>query len=167
MVMELDLRRVPWASSYLISDRGELYSERFGGRRRKIVPYIDKKGYAKFGITGDDGKRMLRGAHQLVCEAFNGPRPEGLQCRHLDGDPSNNTPGNLRWGTAKENAADRKAHGRDRSPRPRVPHEIVEGIKDVYFCENCNVTITRLAQALGLSREYVSDIINGKVRTNG
>lgn len=51
-------------------------------------------------------------------------------------------------------------------PRPRVPQEVVDSIKDVYFCERCNTTITKMAEILGLSREYVSDIINGKVRNN-
>jgi hypothetical protein len=44
--------------------------------------------------------------HRLVLEAFIGPRPEGMQCRHLDGDPTNNRPANLRWGTPAENGAD-------------------------------------------------------------
>lgn len=32
-------------------------------------------------------------------------------CRHLDGNPSNNRPENLRWGTAKENSDDMIRHG--------------------------------------------------------
>ncbi len=42
--------------------------------------------------------------HQLVCEAFHGPKPSPKHIvLHLDEDPSNNTPINLRWGTRKEN----------------------------------------------------------------
>lgn len=42
--------------------------------------------------------------HQLVCEAFYGPKPTPLHIvLHLDEDPSNNRPENLRWGTRKEN----------------------------------------------------------------
>lgn len=41
---------------------------------------------------------------RLVCEAFNGPpTKEKPICMHLDEDPSNNRPENLRWGTQKEN----------------------------------------------------------------
>lgn len=32
-------------------------------------------------------------------------------CRHLDGDPTNNRPENLRWGTPKENSDDMLRHG--------------------------------------------------------
>ena len=41
--------------------------------------------------------------HQLVCEAFNGPKQEGQVCMHLDENYKNNKPDNLAWGTQKEN----------------------------------------------------------------
>jgi len=58
-----------------------------------------------------DGKRFIyvvkKKTHKvarLVCEAFNGPPPEGLNvCMHLDENSRNNRPTNLRWGTQKEN----------------------------------------------------------------
>jgi hypothetical protein len=50
-------------------------------------------------------------AHRLVAEAFHGPAPEGMECRHLDGTRDNNRPSNLAWGTPVENAADRRRHG--------------------------------------------------------
>jgi hypothetical protein len=58
------------------------------------------------------GKNYRRPVHQLVLEAFVGPCPEGMGCRHLDGDPSNNHVENLAWGTQKENVADMIRHGR-------------------------------------------------------
>lgn len=48
--------------------------------------------------------------HRLVLEAFVGPRPDGMECRHLDGDPANNRLANLAWGSPVENASDRKRH---------------------------------------------------------
>jgi hypothetical protein len=41
--------------------------------------------------------------HQLVCEAFHGPCPAGLETLHEDENGLNNRPENLRWGTRKEN----------------------------------------------------------------
>jgi len=49
--------------------------------------------------------------HRLVLEAFVGPCPPGMECRHLDGDTSNNRLANLCWGSPRENAADRHRHG--------------------------------------------------------
>lgn len=41
---------------------------------------------------------------QLVCEAFNGPKPfEDAVVMHDDENSRNNKPGNLKWGTQKEN----------------------------------------------------------------
>ena len=42
--------------------------------------------------------------HQLVCEAFHGQKPfERAVVIHKDEDALNNRPGNLKWGTQKEN----------------------------------------------------------------
>jgi hypothetical protein len=44
--------------------------------------------------------------HHLVLLAFIGPRPDGLQGLHFDDDASNNSLGNLRWGTPSANMHD-------------------------------------------------------------
>lgn len=42
--------------------------------------------------------------HQLVCEAFYGPKPfEDAVVMHIDDNPLNNHKDNLKWGTQKEN----------------------------------------------------------------
>lgn len=57
--------------------------------------------------------KVTRHVHELVALAFLGPPPSAEhEVRHLDGDRTNNRPSNLVYGTAKENAADREAHGR-------------------------------------------------------
>lgn len=58
-----------------------------------------------------DGKRYIylhRGktyrVARLVCEAFHGPAPDDKPyCLHRDENARNNKPGNLYWGTQKEN----------------------------------------------------------------
>lgn len=67
---------------------GHLYIRSFGGRNGGIA-----------------------WVHRLVYEAFVGPIPAGLDIRHLDGNPSNNTPENLTPGTRVENAHDTYAYG--------------------------------------------------------
>ena len=44
--------------------------------------------------------------HQLVALAFLGPRPEGLDVRHLDGNAQNNRADNLAYGSRTENILD-------------------------------------------------------------
>ncbi|QDF19815.1 HNH endonuclease [Mycobacterium phage LilSpotty] len=75
------------------------------GRELSLFP-ID--GYLTFDIK----KRKVK-VHRFVCEVFNGPPPSPThEVRHLNGDPRDNRPENLAWGTAKENATDRVRHGR-------------------------------------------------------
>lgn len=64
--------------------------------------------------SGRETRRAAK-VHQLVAEAFHGPRPPGMVCRHLNGDPTDNRPENLRWGTHRENALDTTRHGRNRN----------------------------------------------------
>lgn len=44
--------------------------------------------------------------HQLVAATFIGPRPNGYDTRHLDGNPVNNRATNLAYGTRTENILD-------------------------------------------------------------
>jgi hypothetical protein len=50
-------------------------------------------------------------AHQAVLEAFVGPCPPGMQALHGPAGDSDNSPGNLRWGTCAENMADKNRDG--------------------------------------------------------
>lgn len=55
--------------------------------------------------------RRKRLVHQLVLEAFGGPRPEGMIARHLDDNPDNNHASNLAWGTYSDNLYDAIRNG--------------------------------------------------------
>lgn len=57
------------------------------------------------------GKYHHAWVHRLVLETFAGPCPDGMECRHLNGNPKDNRLENLAWGTPSENSADTKAHG--------------------------------------------------------
>ena len=55
--------------------------------------------------------------HQLVCEAFHGPRPEGMEVRHGNGWKPDNRALNLSWGTRPENTLDQVEHGTHNNAR--------------------------------------------------
>ena len=57
------------------------------------------------------GKSKVHAVHPLVAEAFIGPRPEGMEVCHYDGNPANNHVDNLRYDTPSENAFDKVRHG--------------------------------------------------------
>lgn len=65
-----------------------------------------------------DGKCCYRGlVHVLVLETFVGPRPPGLEARHLNGHGADNRLTNLAWGTSSENTHDLVRHGRHNNAR--------------------------------------------------
>lgn len=73
-------------------------------------PFMNSNGYWRLRAyrAGRDYRKYV---HTAVCEAFNGPRPDGMECRHLNGDPLDNRAVNLAWGTHAENMRDVIAHG--------------------------------------------------------
>lgn len=100
---------------YSVSSDGSIWSVVHNWRGhgpKQIKPILDSHGYFKVRLS-INGKRINRKVHTLVCEAFHGekPTPQHEVC-HIDGTRTNNDPLNLRWGTRKENAADRTKHGR-------------------------------------------------------
>ena len=59
-----------------------------------------------------NGKLKSHLLHRLVALAFIGPQPSPKhEVCHNDGNPLNNVPGNLRWGTRSENLYDTVRHG--------------------------------------------------------
>lgn len=88
---------------YYVSSEGVVYSG-----LTPLKPRPNNKGYMRVQIAGKD-----RYIHRLVVSAFKGGIPEGLQVRHLDGDPSNNRLNNLRVGTQSDNELDKRRHGKD------------------------------------------------------
>lgn len=57
------------------------------------------------------GVKQKARIHVVVLEAFVGIRPKDMVACHINGDSTDNRPCNLRWGTHKENAADKILHG--------------------------------------------------------
>jgi hypothetical protein len=100
-------RLVPSVPGLLASSRGRIMiTPKMGTGQNATKQY---GGYARAGSW--DGARFIfqwegktYKVARLVCEAFNGPAPEGKNvCMHLDENSRNNVPTNLKWGTQKEN----------------------------------------------------------------
>lgn len=99
---------------------------------KMLCPFKDSNGYLYVNLS--NGKRVKkRSVHSLVLEAFVGACPDGLQCRHRDGDRTNPKLANLRWGTPLENGADRVEHGTsckgERNSQAKLSAKQVENIR--------------------------------------
>lgn len=90
-----NLGRVRYKDYFLYSYTGK------GGRPDKIRPAkLTGFGYYQVNIVPEDRSTYGRNEsiHNLVAEAFIGPRPaQGYEVDHIDEDKLNNSPDNLRW----------------------------------------------------------------------
>lgn len=63
-------------------------------------------------VLRHDGREKAWLIHRLVLTAFRGAAPHPrAQARHLNGNRLDNRLANLAWGSAKQNAADKRRHG--------------------------------------------------------
>lgn len=106
---------VGWEGWYEVSDLGRVRSvahiSRYGRRKPSVVRKTTRiNGYQALTLKRNN---ICAGAlvHRLVLEAFVGPCPEGMQACHWNGNRADNSAANLRWGTARDNANDRRRHG--------------------------------------------------------
>ncbi len=119
------LRDCPSFEGYCVDEHGRVYSRRrrrgiaghhggsvayISGEARALAVTQDRKGYFRVGAYRGR-KRVCVAVHRLVADAFHGPRPDGAEIRHLDGNNKNNIPNNLMYGSATENVRDRLKHG--------------------------------------------------------
>lgn len=115
---------IPGFPGYRAGDDGTIWScwrncrwgSFFSDKWHVIKPGVQKKRsfgrrYRYVNLHDENGTIACR-VHRLILLTFVGPCPEGMQCRHLDGNPGNNRLDNLAWGTTEENIEDRKAHNR-------------------------------------------------------
>lgn len=105
---------------YEASDRGRVRNRRHGEDRVLKQSTSSRHGYRLVKVRVGLGNWRPIEVHTLVALAFYGPRPGGLEVRHLDGDQGNNHVENLRYGTKSENVADQVRHGTHAHARKNV-----------------------------------------------
>lgn len=156
--MEPTYRRHPTRTGLLLSSDGRVY--------REIRQSRHSAGYMVIGIRlapGRKSKTEVLYVHQLLLEAFVGSCPGGMECRHLDGDPTNNQQVNLCWGTRLENAEDARRHGTmligskangaklNEADIPEIRRLAAEGLSQ-----------PTIAERFGVSRTAIESILIGR-----
>jgi len=125
---KLVLKHIPVAPNYdyMAGSDGQIYSRTkkgYHGKRKQYVdwyPMVGHLGSRKNNLNNykhvtmcHKGIKVCKTVHRLVCMAFHGmPKKQSLQTRHLNGNPHDNRPRNLAWGTQYENWLDSVGHNR-------------------------------------------------------
>jgi hypothetical protein len=104
-------RPAPGFPGYEVSSLGRILSRR-QGREIVLASWVTPKGYHFVRLSRSLYDVKAEAVHRLVATTFLGPRPEGMEVRHLDGDSSNNRLANLTYGSHSQNVRDTVAHGR-------------------------------------------------------
>ena len=84
---------------------------RLGLEWREMNPTPDKDGYRTARLYGGDSAWKQVRVAAIICTAFYGACPSGMECRHIDGINTHDAATNLAWGTPVQNHADQFTHG--------------------------------------------------------
>ena len=105
-LMEEIWKPIPDCDGYLASSYGRIKNEKTGNI---FSGHVDEKGYIRVSVI-ENGVRKYRNSSRLICRAFHGKDEESLVL-HNNGNPADNRPENLRYGTARDNYFDSVKHG--------------------------------------------------------
>ena len=157
-------RPIPDFAGYEVSSLGNVRCWRPLNRNsrppahpRKVSPVACSRGY-QFVSLSVDGVIRKRSVHTLVCSAFRGPRPAGMDVAHDDGCPSNNKVENLSYKTKVENMADRDRHGRTRRAQNSPLAKISDGAAAAIFSAPNIRVATEIAIYHGAGRATAKSI---------
>ena len=151
---------------YIVSSEGQVMSRK-SGKLKMLKPIPDSGGYPFVGIYFGGAKR-LRPVHQLVAEAFLGPRPTpSHEVNHKNGVRLDNRDHNLEWVTKSGNQQ-HSLHvlgNKAKMPRGEAHHKAKFTVTDVReILQRCAAgeTQTRVAADYGVRQQAVSEIVTGR-----
>lgn len=139
--------------------RGEWRYRRIKGRLLGL--YVTNRGYIMVSL----GRHKRAEVHRLVLTAFVGDPPAegGWQCRHLNGDKTDNRLCNLAWGTRGRNNQDRKYHNPNwckLTPDDvrRIRRKYAKGEKVKLIAEQFAVTRSAVSKIVARHRSIHADV---------
>lgn len=128
----------------------------YPGRDLNPAIYSNKYRMACFSV---DGKQVRKLLHAAVCEAFHGPRPNGMLVAHNNGDMLDNRAGNLRWATPAENEADKLKHGtHNRGLRHNMVRLSEDDVREIRRRLLCGESTRSIAEDYPVTRHCISRI---------
>lgn len=132
-----------------------------------IGPFVDEWRYLKsydcngYRRVNLDGKRI--GVHVLMLEAFVGPCPSGMECRHLNDDKADNKLENLAWGTPKENKQDAIRNGLIRCGERHHKAKLTwKSVREIRRLRSLGFSATKLSRQYGVTLQQIMYIVKGE-----
>lgn len=169
-------RDIPGWPGYRVGDDGSVWRRwvncRWGRRLtdkwRQMKIGTHWKGYLYVNLTpADGGKYKTFRVHRLVLEAFVGPCPEGMECRHLNGVKADCRLMNLAWGTQERNRQDNhdaKAYAKGAAHTQAKLTE--DAVRDIRARRAAGEPARGIAADYGITQSTVSNIVHRRSWTH-
>lgn len=163
----VEVRPVPGLPETYAASDGRIFSTRKDGFR-PLSLFDNGRGYLRALVWG---KHRL--VHGLVCGAFHGPRPPGLEVNHKDGDKYNNRPENLEYVTRAQNVQHsfdsglRESYKREAHPYAKLTEVKAAELRAEYWSLAVNDRLPRgegkrMAEKYGVCAEYLRLVATGR-----
>lgn len=115
---QLEWKDIPGYSTYEASNLGIVRHKRLGKICNFSFHETSVGSYLRIGLLDDARTSRSKGAHILICTAFNGVSPgDEFEVNHIDGNKHNNLPSNLEWKTRGGNISHAYSSGLRRDNR--------------------------------------------------
>ena len=171
MAKKIVLRNIPDCPGYKIGTDGSLWSYKkrgsFADESRHdsdlvlLSPKKSSNGYLVHNLRRPDETIWHAQLGRLVLLAFAGdPVRAEDETRHLNGNPTDNRLENLAWGTPKENAADRKRHGRDPIGSAHHNSKLTENeVRRIRQLHEEGSSLKALGQQFGIGKTTIHNVV--------
>lgn len=144
---------------------------RWNGTNGRILKQkmSDKSGRLHITLCKNKIHKTFR-VHRLILETFVGPCPPGMECRHLDGNPTNNRLDNLCWGSHSDNEKDKSRHGTKMNPvwfdnvgskhgMAILTEKDIPGIRKMF---KNGISCIDIAKIYNVSRGCISEVVHNR-----
>lgn len=153
-------RTIPEHEGYQVSSLGRVMGPRGLRKMRQ-----QRGGYLSFNVW--DGKYMTLFPHRLAAAAFLGPKPDGFQVNHKNGDKSDNRVENLEYVTPSQNV--RHAHRLglidfrrgEQHQNSTTTEEVVREVRRLYA--TTRLPVSEIARRTGLRYNHAWQIARNKL----
>lgn len=147
---------------YSVSNLGRVKSLPRPHAKPGILAPAITNGYPRVCLR-KEGQQKCFTVHRLVCTAFHGPCPPGMECCHGDGNRTNASANNLRWDTSAANQADRVKHGTiPKGEKSGTAKLTTNQAKDILSARKKGELLSVLAKQYGVSIAAIGYMTTGK-----
>lgn len=139
----------PYYRLHVYPDKIQIYSLA-RNKARLLTPSISRNGYQVISIN-----KQTKYIHHLIAEYCLGPRPNGMQINHKDGNKLNNHPSNLEYCTSSQNVQ----HAVDTGlviPKRLITDKQMEELRAKY--NTGQYSCRQLGRIYGISKSYAYKI---------